>query len=62
MNTFHSALAGVLSLSLSAATHAAPVPFTDYAEFYRSLGRNLFRMPGRRWRCPAPNRRDTASG
>jgi len=42
MNTLHIALAGVLSLSLSAAAHAAPVSFTDYAEFYRSLGGNLF--------------------
>jgi hypothetical protein len=42
MNTFHTALAGVLSLSLSAAAPAAPVPFTDYADFYRSLGGNLF--------------------
>lgn len=62
MNTFHIALAGVLSLSLSVPAHAAPVPFTAYADFYRSLGGNLFPDSGHRWRCPAPNRRDTASG
>lgn len=42
MIPLHRALVGLVSVVLSAAAHAAPVPFTDYAEFYRSLGGNLF--------------------
>ena len=35
-------LAGLLGVCLSAAAHAAPAFFTDYGDFYRSLGGTLF--------------------
>lgn len=36
----------LLSALLSGAATAAPAPFTDYGDFYRSLGGTLFQGPG----------------
>ncbi|MEN5264469.1 hypothetical protein [Stenotrophomonas sp. TWI587] len=43
---FPRALAVLLSVCLPAAAHAAPVMFTDYSDFYRSLGGALFPESG----------------
>jgi hypothetical protein len=40
------AVVALLTVLLSGTIRAAPVPFTNYADFYRSLGGNLFQGPG----------------
>lgn len=40
------AVVALLSVLLSGTTRATPVQFTDYGDFYRSLGGNLFQGPG----------------
>jgi len=40
------AAVALLTGLLSGTTHAAPAQFTDYGDFYRSLGGNLFQGPG----------------
>lgn len=46
MNRFTPVCAALLGALLSATALAAPVRFTDYATFYRSLGGSLFPGPG----------------
>lgn len=46
MTRFLHALVGLLGLLLPAAAHAAPASFTNYGDFYRSLGGALFQDSG----------------
>jgi hypothetical protein len=46
------AVVALLSVLLSGTPRAAPVQFTDYGDFYRSLGGNLFQGPGTKLGMP----------